>query len=132
MTSQVLHNNVEATYITVESTTFYGVKKKPSKVLVNSQDAPFTYRANQVRSGVNGLTHTKKKKLESSVVLSHDELKKLKKVLCYPRIHCHVLNFVNNFFKVLYILLYILLFYLDVFAKLVEFLVTVFEHVLTE
>uniref|UniRef100_A0A7N6BX32 P-type domain-containing protein n=1 Tax=Anabas testudineus TaxID=64144 RepID=A0A7N6BX32_ANATE len=48
MTSQVLHNNVEASNITVESATFYGVKEKPSKVLVNSKDAHFTYRANQV------------------------------------------------------------------------------------
>uniref|UniRef100_A0A7N6BV76 P-type domain-containing protein n=1 Tax=Anabas testudineus TaxID=64144 RepID=A0A7N6BV76_ANATE len=51
MTSQVLHNNVEASNITVESATFYGVKEKPSKVLVNSKDAHFTYRANQVRFG---------------------------------------------------------------------------------
>lgn len=49
MTSQVLHSNVEATYITVETASFYGVKQKPSRVLVNSQDAAFTYRANQVR-----------------------------------------------------------------------------------
>ncbi|XP_008296603.1 lysosomal alpha-glucosidase [Stegastes partitus] len=48
MTSQVLHNNVEATYITVESSSFYGVKEKPSRVLVNSQEATFTYRENQV------------------------------------------------------------------------------------
>uniref|UniRef100_A0A4W6G9R1 Alpha glucosidase 2 n=1 Tax=Lates calcarifer TaxID=8187 RepID=A0A4W6G9R1_LATCA len=48
MTSQVLHNNVEATYITVELASFYGVKEKPSRVLVNSQDASFTYRENQV------------------------------------------------------------------------------------
>ncbi|XP_053711652.1 lysosomal alpha-glucosidase [Synchiropus splendidus] len=48
MTSQVLHNNVEATYITVASATFYGVKEKPAKVLVNSQESPFTYRTNQV------------------------------------------------------------------------------------
>ncbi|XP_040043282.2 lysosomal alpha-glucosidase [Gasterosteus aculeatus] len=48
MTSQVLHSNVEATYITVETASFYGVKQKPSRVLVNSQDAAFTYRANQV------------------------------------------------------------------------------------
>ncbi|XP_047435014.1 lysosomal alpha-glucosidase isoform X1 [Mugil cephalus] len=47
MTSQVLHNNTEATYITVESALFYGVKEKPSRVLVNSQDATFTYRDNQ-------------------------------------------------------------------------------------
>ena len=49
MTSQVLRNHLEATYITVESTSFYGVKAEPSRVLVNSQDAEFTYRANQVR-----------------------------------------------------------------------------------
>ncbi|XP_060910669.1 lysosomal alpha-glucosidase [Labrus mixtus] len=48
MTSQVLHSNVEATYITVETASFYGVKKEPSRVLVNSQDATFTYRTNQV------------------------------------------------------------------------------------
>uniref|UniRef100_A0A668VVW0 P-type domain-containing protein n=1 Tax=Oreochromis aureus TaxID=47969 RepID=A0A668VVW0_OREAU len=48
MTSQVLSNHVEASYITVESASFYGVKEKPSRVLVNSQDAPFTYRTNQV------------------------------------------------------------------------------------
>ncbi|XP_070840184.1 lysosomal alpha-glucosidase isoform X1 [Chaetodon trifascialis] len=48
MTSEVLHSNVEATYITVETASFYGVKQKPSRVLVNSQDAAFTYRANQV------------------------------------------------------------------------------------
>ncbi|XP_035038068.2 lysosomal alpha-glucosidase isoform X3 [Hippoglossus stenolepis] len=48
MTSQVLHSNIEATYITVESASFYGVKEKPSRVMVNSQDATFTYRANQV------------------------------------------------------------------------------------
>lgn len=56
MTSQVLHNNVEATYITVETASFYGVKQTPSRVLVNSQDAAFTYRDNQVRLGVNGQT----------------------------------------------------------------------------
>lgn len=48
MTSQVLSNHVEASYITVESASFYGVKEKPSRVLVNSQDAPFTYRTNKV------------------------------------------------------------------------------------
>lgn len=51
MTSQVLRSNVEATYITVESAAFYGVKEKPSRVLVNSQDAVFSYRDNQVRQG---------------------------------------------------------------------------------
>lgn len=48
MTSEVQHTNVEATYITVETASFYGVKQKPSRVLVNSQDATFTYRENQV------------------------------------------------------------------------------------
>ncbi|KAM9856764.1 lysosomal alpha-glucosidase [Aulostomus maculatus] len=48
MTSQVLRNHVEATYITVDSVTFYGVKQEPSRVLVNSHDAVFTYRENQV------------------------------------------------------------------------------------
>ncbi|XP_056135894.1 lysosomal alpha-glucosidase isoform X2 [Lampris incognitus] len=48
MTSQVLHNHLEATYITVESASFYGVKEEPSKVLINSSDAAFTYRANQM------------------------------------------------------------------------------------
>uniref|UniRef100_A0AAX7VIY0 P-type domain-containing protein n=1 Tax=Astatotilapia calliptera TaxID=8154 RepID=A0AAX7VIY0_ASTCA len=45
----VLSNHIEASYITVESASFYGVTEKPSRVLVNSQDAPFTYRNNQVR-----------------------------------------------------------------------------------
>uniref|UniRef100_A0A8P4K6Y5 Alpha glucosidase 2 n=1 Tax=Dicentrarchus labrax TaxID=13489 RepID=A0A8P4K6Y5_DICLA len=48
MTSEVLHSNVEATYITVETASFYGVKQKPSRVLVNSQDAGFTYNINQI------------------------------------------------------------------------------------
>ncbi|XP_034043234.1 lysosomal alpha-glucosidase [Thalassophryne amazonica] len=48
MTSQVLQNHVEATYITVDKASFYGVKEKPNRVLVNSRDVPFTYRDNQV------------------------------------------------------------------------------------
>ncbi|CAN9510595.1 unnamed protein product [Ophioblennius macclurei] len=48
MTSQVLHDHVEATYITVESASFYGVKEKPSEVLVNSQEVAFNYRDNKV------------------------------------------------------------------------------------
>lgn len=48
MTSEVLHNHLEATYITVDSVRVFGVKQKPSLVLVNSQGAPFTYRENQV------------------------------------------------------------------------------------
>lgn len=48
MTSEVLHNHLEATYITVDSVRVCGVKQKPSLVLVNSQGVPFTYRENQV------------------------------------------------------------------------------------
>ncbi|KAG5854548.1 hypothetical protein ANANG_G00038970 [Anguilla anguilla] len=48
MTSEVLHDNVEASYITVETVSFFGLKKEPSTVTVNSQDAAFTYTANQV------------------------------------------------------------------------------------
>lgn len=50
MKSQVLRNDVEATYIAVETATFYGVKQNPSRVLVNSQEAVFSYRDNQVRT----------------------------------------------------------------------------------
>ncbi|XP_063062788.1 lysosomal alpha-glucosidase [Engraulis encrasicolus] len=48
MTSEVLHENVEASYITVETVSLYGVKEKPERVTVNTQEAEFTYRANQV------------------------------------------------------------------------------------
>ncbi|XP_064815225.1 lysosomal alpha-glucosidase-like [Oncorhynchus masou masou] len=48
MTSEVLHDHVEASYITVETASFYGVKVEPTRVTVNSHDAAFTYRANQV------------------------------------------------------------------------------------
>ncbi|XP_068606965.1 lysosomal alpha-glucosidase [Brachionichthys hirsutus] len=48
MTSEVLRSSVEATYITVETASFYGVTQKPSRVLVNSVDAAFAYRDNQV------------------------------------------------------------------------------------
>lgn len=54
MISQVLQDDQEASFITVESASFYGVKEKPSRVLVNSQDATFTYRDNQVK-----LSHVK-------------------------------------------------------------------------
>ncbi|XP_061778812.2 lysosomal alpha-glucosidase isoform X1 [Nerophis lumbriciformis] len=53
MTSQVLHNHVEASYITVESASFYGVKQMPSRVLVNAQDTAFTYKSNQVLTVAN-------------------------------------------------------------------------------
>uniref|UniRef100_A0A3P9HJ83 Si:ch73-12o23.1 n=1 Tax=Oryzias latipes TaxID=8090 RepID=A0A3P9HJ83_ORYLA len=48
MTSQVLKSQQEASFITVGFASFYGVSAKPSKVLVNSKDHPFTYRDSQV------------------------------------------------------------------------------------
>ncbi|KTF89339.1 hypothetical protein cypCar_00017799 [Cyprinus carpio] len=48
MTSEVLHNHEEATYITVETVSFYGVKTEPENITVNSQEAAFTYHNNQV------------------------------------------------------------------------------------
>lgn len=48
MRSQVLRSHSEASYITVESASFYGVKEEPGRVLVNSLDVAFTYRANKV------------------------------------------------------------------------------------
>lgn len=59
MTSEVLHNHLEATYITVDSVRFFGVKQTPSLVLVNSQGVPFTYKENQVSREMIGchLTH---------------------------------------------------------------------------
>lgn len=48
MTSEVQHNHEEATYITVETVSFYGVKTEPENVTVNSQEAAFSYRNNQV------------------------------------------------------------------------------------
>lgn len=49
MNSEVLHNHEEATYITVETVSFYGVKVEPENVTVNSQEAAFTYHDNQVK-----------------------------------------------------------------------------------
>ncbi|KAJ8001406.1 hypothetical protein DPEC_G00169180 [Dallia pectoralis] len=48
MTSEVLHNHLEAFNIIVETAIFYGVKFEPSRVTVNSQDAGYVYRSNQV------------------------------------------------------------------------------------
>ncbi|MCI4393474.1 hypothetical protein PGIGA_G00157810 [Pangasianodon gigas] len=48
MTSEVVRSHVEATYLTVETVSFYGVKTKPSSVTVNSQEAAFNYSTNQV------------------------------------------------------------------------------------
>ncbi|XP_062999640.1 lysosomal alpha-glucosidase-like isoform X1 [Elgaria multicarinata webbii] len=47
-TSTVLHSNVEATYITVDTLTVYGVREEPKTVTVNSKEWPFTYLTNQV------------------------------------------------------------------------------------
>uniref|UniRef100_W5L3G3 Alpha glucosidase 2 n=1 Tax=Astyanax mexicanus TaxID=7994 RepID=W5L3G3_ASTMX len=48
MTSEVVHSHMEATYITVETVSFYGLKKGPTSVTVNSQEASFIYTTNQV------------------------------------------------------------------------------------
>ncbi|KAL8175379.1 UNVERIFIED_CONTAM: hypothetical protein K2H54_021715, partial [Gekko kuhli] len=48
--STVLHSNVEATYITVEELTVYGVQEEPKSVTVNGKETPFSYLANQVLS----------------------------------------------------------------------------------
>ncbi|GAA6095365.1 lysosomal alpha-glucosidase, partial [Tachysurus ichikawai] len=47
LTSEVVRGHVEATYLTVETVSFYGVKTPPSSVTVNSQEATFTYTSNQ-------------------------------------------------------------------------------------
>nr|XP_006112923.1 lysosomal alpha-glucosidase [Pelodiscus sinensis]XP_006112924.1 lysosomal alpha-glucosidase [Pelodiscus sinensis]XP_006112926.1 lysosomal alpha-glucosidase [Pelodiscus sinensis] len=47
-TSTVLHANVEATYITVDTLTVYGVRDEPSRVTVNGKENPFSYLDNQV------------------------------------------------------------------------------------
>ncbi|KAK2817716.1 hypothetical protein Q7C36_021649 [Tachysurus vachellii] len=48
LTSEVVRSHVEATYLTVETVSFYGVKTPPSSVTVNSQEATFIYKPNQV------------------------------------------------------------------------------------
>lgn len=53
MTSHVLHSDQEGSLMTIDSASFYGVKEKPSRVSVNSQDVPFIYRDNQVLSVAN-------------------------------------------------------------------------------
>ncbi|KAK5599029.1 hypothetical protein CRENBAI_026830 [Crenichthys baileyi] len=53
MTSHVLHSDQEGSFITIDSTSFYGVREKPSRVLVNSKEVPFFYRENQVLSVAN-------------------------------------------------------------------------------
>ncbi|XP_047222103.1 lysosomal alpha-glucosidase [Girardinichthys multiradiatus] len=53
MTSHVLHSDQEGSFITIDSTSFYGVREKPSRVLVNSKEVPFLYKDNQVLSVAN-------------------------------------------------------------------------------
>ncbi|KAJ0051153.1 hypothetical protein NL108_014607, partial [Boleophthalmus pectinirostris] len=45
--SSVVHAHVEASYITVESSSFYGVQIRPEQVLVNGLEASFTYEDNK-------------------------------------------------------------------------------------
>ncbi|XP_041085570.1 lysosomal alpha-glucosidase [Polyodon spathula] len=47
-TSTVLHENVQATYIMVETVSFFGVKDQPTNVTVDSKETPFTYLKNKV------------------------------------------------------------------------------------
>ncbi|XP_067859036.1 lysosomal alpha-glucosidase [Heptranchias perlo] len=46
--SSVLHVNVEATYIKVDTLSVFGVKFWPSKVIVNQTAVPFSFSSNQV------------------------------------------------------------------------------------
>lgn len=50
MRSQVLLAHVEASYITVETASFYGVQSRPEQVQVNGQEAAFIYKDNKVLS----------------------------------------------------------------------------------
>uniref|UniRef100_A0A8C4SG27 Alpha glucosidase 2 n=1 Tax=Erpetoichthys calabaricus TaxID=27687 RepID=A0A8C4SG27_ERPCA len=47
-TSKVLHENIEATYIIVETVKILGVRQQPFNVTVNDVETPFTYLQNQV------------------------------------------------------------------------------------
>ncbi|XP_078273960.1 lysosomal alpha-glucosidase isoform X2 [Rhinoraja longicauda] len=48
LTSKLLHVNVEATYIKVDTVSVFGVKFQPSKVIVNGSPVPFSHSSNQV------------------------------------------------------------------------------------
>ena len=48
--SQVIQAHVEASYITVETTSFYGVQTRPESVQVNGQEAAFSYTDNKVHN----------------------------------------------------------------------------------
>nr|XP_054599664.1 lysosomal alpha-glucosidase isoform X2 [Nothobranchius furzeri] len=60
MTSQVLHSSQEASFLSVDSTSFYGVPEKPSRVLVNTREVPFTYRDNQDAKPITAFPVTSK------------------------------------------------------------------------
>ncbi|NXS13233.1 SUIS protein, partial [Neodrepanis coruscans] len=47
-TSTVLHASTEATKVTIDTLSIFGVQKPPSKVLLNGQEKPFSYLDNQV------------------------------------------------------------------------------------
>lgn len=53
-TSNVLHASTEATYVTIDTVSFYGMQEPPSKVLLDGQEKPFSYLDNQVLT-VSGL-----------------------------------------------------------------------------
>ncbi|NWX89039.1 LYAG glucosidase, partial [Nothoprocta pentlandii] len=46
--STVLHTSAEATHITIDTLSIFGVREPPSKVLLNGQEKPFSYLDNQV------------------------------------------------------------------------------------
>uniref|UniRef100_A0A8C7E2A0 P-type domain-containing protein n=1 Tax=Naja naja TaxID=35670 RepID=A0A8C7E2A0_NAJNA len=48
--STVLYSNTEATYITVDKLSVYGVREEPKTVTVSGKNWPFTYLTNQVMS----------------------------------------------------------------------------------
>ncbi|XP_068764111.1 lysosomal alpha-glucosidase-like isoform X5 [Struthio camelus] len=53
-TSTVLHASAEATYVTIDTLSIFGVREPPSKVILNGQEKPFSYLDNQVLT-VSGL-----------------------------------------------------------------------------
>nr|XP_013801612.1 PREDICTED: lysosomal alpha-glucosidase-like [Apteryx mantelli mantelli] len=53
-TSTVLHASAEATYVTIDALSIFGVRQPPSKVILNGQEKPFSYLDNQVLT-VSGL-----------------------------------------------------------------------------
>ncbi|XP_048465298.1 lysosomal alpha-glucosidase isoform X2 [Rhincodon typus] len=54
--SKVVHVNIEATYIKVNTLSVYGVTFRPSKVIVNQRPASFSYSSNQVRPECQNFT----------------------------------------------------------------------------